>query len=215
MPPDLLKVLNDAGPLRRVVDRELTSARVYDALSSPEGAGDRTREEHARLSNARVRRRMPLVKGEEGGGDDGTTTERTTNFSTVDRSLTARRGLGVTREDYFDILSRLGGKMMEAGSPVWKGAVDDEYERITAKDDEKLSKRSRTFDELRDAALFEDSLKYIGVPVIMRDGEGDIIGVWHHKADEIRHSSGLNVVSEGSVQFVMRNESDSVVAKES
>ena len=61
--------------------------------------------------------------------------------------------------------------MMEAGSPVWKGAVDDEYERITAKDDGKLSKRSRTFDELRDAALFEDSLKYIGVPVIMRDGE--------------------------------------------
>ena len=52
-----------------------------------------------------------------------------------------------------------------------KGAVDDEYERITAKDDGKLSKRSRTFDELRDAALFEDSLKYIGVPVIMRDGE--------------------------------------------
>lgn len=105
--------------------------------------------------------------------------------------------------------------MMEAGSPVWKGAVDDEYERITAKEDGKLSKRSRTFDELRDVALFEDSLKYIGVPVIMRDGEGDIIGVWQHKADDIRHSSGLNVVSEGSVQFVMRNESDSVVAKES
>ena len=104
---------------------------------------------------------------------------------------------------------------MEAGSPEWKGAVDDEYERITAKDEEKYSKRSKTFDELRDAALFVDCLKYIGVPVIMKDGEGDIIGLWHHKADHMRHSSGLKVVSEGSVQFVMRNEGNSVVAKES
>ena len=63
-------------------------------------------------------------------------------------------------------------------------------------------RRSKTFNKLRDAALFE----YIGVPVIMRDGEGDIIGMCHHRVDDVRHSTGLKVVPEGSVQFVMRNE---------
>ncbi|KAL3778525.1 hypothetical protein ACHAW5_003723 [Stephanodiscus triporus] len=250
LPPDLLKFLNDAGPLRRVVDRELTSPRVYDALSSPGKAGDGIRDEHARMANSRIRRRMPLVRRDGEGGterekekleeeDDGTTTERTTNFSKVDRSSSlslSSRGLGVTREDYYRILSTLGGGMgggsetMEVGSTEWKGAVDDEYERMVsdaasaaqrasgtddaAKNDEekeeegegRKGRRSKTFDELRDAALFEDSLRYIGVPVLMRDDEGDIIGMWHHRVDDVRHSTGLKVVPEGSVQFVMRNE---------
>ena len=81
---------------------------------------------------------------------------------------------------------------MEVGrSTEWKGALDDEYERIisaaasaavapprrasgmddAAKEDKEEEgynrRRSKTFNKLRDAALF----KYIGVPVIMRDGE--------------------------------------------
>ncbi|KAL3826290.1 hypothetical protein ACHAXA_004608 [Cyclostephanos tholiformis] len=228
LPPDLLKFLNDAGPLRRVVDRDLTSPRVYDALSSPGKGGDGTRDEHAKLANARVRRRMPLVQNRVGGveendNDDGTTTERTTNFSTVDRSTSmARAGLGVSRLDYYRALSRLAGGGMDIGGAEWKGTVDEECERILAaaassspsmEEEEKLGgfKRSRTFDELRDAAIFEDSLKYIGLPVLMRDSEGDIIGVWHHKANDMRHSSGLKIVREGSVQFVMLKEGDDVV----
>jgi len=161
--------------------------------------------------------------------EDGMLVERTTNFSTVDRlSSAAYRGLGVTREDYFWILSdytNLGG-MVGVNGPQWKVAVENEYRRITSssatssttttnaiKIEEEM--RSMTFEELRDAKLFEDSLRYIGVPVLMKDREGDIIGVWHHKAATVQHSSGLMAVPEGSVHFVMRNEGeDGVVSKE-
>jgi hypothetical protein len=141
--------------------------------------------------------------------------------------------------DYHRALSRLGGMKMESGDAEWKGIVDDECERIlvaassSSSSSSSLlssasggtanatadvedgrggrSKRSRTFDELRDAALLEDSLRYIGLPVLMRDAEGDLIGVWHHKADDMRHSSGLRVVSDGNVQFVMLKEDEDVV----
>ncbi|EJK60833.1 hypothetical protein THAOC_18753, partial [Thalassiosira oceanica] len=32
MPDDLIKFLNDAGPLERQVDKELTSSKVYETL---------------------------------------------------------------------------------------------------------------------------------------------------------------------------------------
>ena len=269
MPPELLKFLTDTGPLHKTVDKSATSSRIYDVL---EKGGTKVRDEHAKAANARVRRRMPLVKksssqqqkldGDTGsrhdevfirGGrieenvddddieDDGTTVTRTTNFSTIDRSSSAYRGLSVTREDYFRILSNnnnnnnLGAMLLSKGavvdSPEWKAAVELEYKKMTStnnatttiatndttneedddKDDDKKKTKSSnnssmTFDELRDIKLFEDSLHYIGVPVLMKDNDGDIIGVWSHKVTDMKHSSGLKVVTEGSIEFVMKNE---------
>ena len=116
-------------------------------------------------------------------------------------------------------------------SPEWKAAVELEYKKMTStnnatttiatndttneedddKDDDKKKTKSSnnssmTFDELRDIKLFEDSLHYIGVPVLMKDNDGDIIGVWSHKVTDMKHSSGLKVVTEGSIEFVMKNE---------
>ena len=130
----------------------------------------------------------------------------------------------------------LGGSAMMSkvaavdGGPEWKAAVELEYKKITSTNiaaaatttatndtheddddddddkDETTKSSSMTFDELRDIKLFEDSLHYIGIPVLMQDNDGDIIGVWSHKVANMRHSSGLKVVTEGSIQFVMKNE---------
>jgi hypothetical protein len=51
----------------------------------------------------------------------------------------------------------------------------------------------------------EDSLRYIGVPVLMKDTDGDIIGTWGYKVNDLRFS-GLGVAKEGSVEFVLLGE---------
>mmetsp|Transcript_30170 Transcript_30170/g.72919 ORF Transcript_30170/g.72919 Transcript_30170/m.72919 type:complete len:299 (+) Transcript_30170:71-967(+) len=200
MPPDLIKFLNDAGPLQRTVDKELTSAKVYDSLVTDEKA----REEQALEANSRVRRKMPIMSSSgDGSGKgehhDGSMTERTTNFSTRDRSGTPA-GLGLKREDLF----RLSGKVegLKVGTEDWTKMIDNEYKRITRK----KSIKTTNFDQLKNMALFENSVSYIGVPIIMKDSEGDIIGVWPSKVNDMQHARGLKVLPESSVNFAMRNE---------
>lgn len=212
MPPDLIKFLNDAGPLQRTVDKERTSAKVYDTLVSDENA----RDEQARQANMRVRRKMPIMSSytSSDGNDvvDGTMTERTTNFSTKDRDHQSTKRLGVTREDLFQLSNVLRGCGGEVGSSQWRGVVESEYEGIVArKNSSELTKKNKTsttknFDQLQDKALFENCLKYIGTPVLMIDSDGDIIGTWPQKAEEVKHSSGLKLVPENSYEFIMKSE---------
>ncbi len=62
------------------------------------------------------------------------------------------------------------------------------------------------FGQLRDLVLLENSARYIGVPVLMKDTEGDIIGMWHNKVLDMKHSLGLKAVRKNSLQFVVKNE---------
>ena len=140
MPPDLIKFLNDAGPLKRTVDKELTSTKVYDALMTDET----TREEHTKQANLRVRRRMPivsykdhddLIKNDERRNnkvmgvvedddddlDDGTMTTRTTNFSTRDRSTNVIE-FGLDRMEMFQLALKL--KELKVNSAEWKEEVE-------------------------------------------------------------------------------------------
>ena len=232
MPPDLIQFLNDAGPLQRTVDKDLTSSKVYEALVSDENA----REEQAKQANLRVRRKMPIVShaghnteqqpllhdvNKNSDINDGTMTERTTNFSTRDRSSEHSKRLGVTREELFQLSKRV--RDMEVDSTEWKGFIESEYGRIAnGNDGASLSStagklempKKKNFDQLQDMILFENSLKYIGVPELMVDSDGDYIGTWHHRADEMKHSSGLKIVPEGSAVFIMESEG-SAVSKES
>jgi len=211
MPPDLIKFLNDAGPLQRTVDKELTSSKVYDALVKDENV----REEQAKEANKRVRRRMPIMSSHDGkedgyndaGENDGTMTERTTNFSTTDLSKGAHmKGLRVAREDLFRLSVRLDG--LKVDTPDWKKVMEDEYKGIA-----KGASETKNFDQLKDKTLFENSLRFIGVPVLMKDTEGDIIGLWRHKSDDMELGSGLVPVPERSIRFVMLSEENA--AKES
>lgn len=196
MPPDLIKFLNDAGPLQRTLDKELTSKKVYDSLVKDEHA----REEQAKQANSRVRRKMPIMAsfGDDATEGDGTMVERTTNFSTTDRSAVPK-GLVVTREDLFRLSDKVKG--LRVDTPEWKKMMQHEYEGIATN-----ASKTKNFDQLKDMALFQNSLRYIGVPVLMKDTDGDIIGMWRHKSDDMKVSLGLKPIPERSLQFVMLNE---------
>ena len=199
MPPDLIKFLNDAGPLQRTLDKDRTSSKVYDSLLSNENE----RQEQAKQANTRVRKKMPIisaVKDTTNGDDDGTMVERSTNFSTTDRTsrlLDETTRFGVTREDLYNINEKLKG-VTNVDSDEWKKIIQDEY----FKDDAK----SKSDDQLKDLIPFENCMRYIGVPVIMKDNEGDIIGVWPSLVEDVKHSSGLKPVSEMNVGFIYKNE---------
>ena len=234
LPPDLLKFLNDAGPVKRTIDKQLTSARVYDALVQDE----KVEREHARQANTRVRRRMPILSTSSSSRDgvkeeeeDGTTTERTTNFSTSSNNRSSSNNihsvfssskkyyLGVTRQEFFDLSMKLQGVTVD--SPEWKKVIHDQYEDIAKKNVSSASSGSQHsetkmtttvdgtkggFGQLRDLVLLENSARYIGVPVLMKDTEGDIIGMWHNKVLDMKHALGLKAVRKNSLQFVVKNE---------
>ena len=198
MPADLIKFLNDAGPLERQVDKELTSSKVYEALKD-----DRAREEQAKEANRRVRKRVPIMSSykelaennSNSDVDDGTTTERTTNFSTREQ---APGGFGVTREEFYRILNGLDS--VDVDSPDWKRRVESEYDQLI---NFKPEKNKKSFDRLKDRALLEDSLRLIGIPTIMKDADEDYIGVWKKRVDEVKHSGGMKLAREDSVRFIM------------
>lgn len=222
LPPDLLKFLNDAGPVKRTIDKQLTSARVYDAIVQDETVAI----EHARQANTRVRRRMPILSSSSRSPDatrgdglveenDGTMTERTTNFSNRTSSSNSvsspfNNYLGVTRQDFFDLSIKLQGVTVD--SPEWKKLVHDKYESIAITSHRSKAKNTTTettkggFDNLRDMALLENCARYIGVPTLMKDTEGDIIGMWQYKVEDMKHSLGLKAVRMNSLQFVLQNE---------
>ena len=135
MPPDLIKFLNDAGPLQRTLDKDRTSSKVYDSLLSNENE----RQEQAKQANTRVRKKMPIISAvkDTTNGDDGTMVERSTNFSTTDRTsriLDESTRFGVTREDIYNINEKLKG-VTDIDSEEWKKIIQDEYKSITAKGD--------------------------------------------------------------------------------
>jgi len=202
MPPDLIKFLNDAGPLQRTLDKDRTSSKVYDSLLSNENE----RQEQAKQANTRVRKKMPIISAvkDTTNGDDGTMVERSTNFSTTDRTsriLDESTRFGVTREDLYNINEKLKG-VTNVDSEEWKKIIQDEYESIIAKNVDSSSKS----DDLKDLIPFENCMRYIGVPVIMKDNEGDIIGVWPSTVEDVKHSSGLKVVPPMNVVFIYKNE---------
>ena len=173
--------MNDAGPLERTIDKELTSSKVYDILVKDEKA----RDEQAKEANLRVRRKMPIMAsfGDDPQATDGSMTERSTNFSTRDRSAIPTR-LGITREDLFRLSDRVNG--LKSEGPEWKKLMEAEYASIR-----KNGSKSKNFEDLKDFALFENSLRYIGVTVLMIDMEGGIIGVWSKKAEEMKDRISL------------------------
>ena len=215
MPPDLIKFLNDAGPLQRTVDKELTSTKVYDALVTDEN----TREEHTKQANLRVRRRMPIVsykdhddliqsdeqmndKIGEDTDNDGTMTTRTTNFSTRDRSTNVV-DFGLDRMEMFQMALKL--KELKVNSKEWKEEVESEFQKIRRKKILSSKGDVKDFGKLKDYALFENAMRYIGVPVLMKDEEDDIIGVKQNKVNDLRYS-GMKEVPEEKVIFVMKAE---------
>jgi hypothetical protein len=223
MPPDLLQFLNDAGPLRRTIDKDRTSSKVYDALLTNE---QKIQEEHMKQANLRVRRRMPIVSyrdhdeliqnddewrnkkidGEE--VEDGTMVTRTTNFSTRERSKDVVE-FGLTRMELFQLALKL--KELKVNSAEWKEEVEKEFQQIRRRKilSSKGGNNVKDFGQLKDFVLFENAMRFIGVPVLMKDEEGDLIGVKEGKVEDLRFSN-LKEVPEEKAIFVMKAEESSL-----
>lgn len=223
---DLIKFLRNTGPLERTIDRDLTSPKVYESLVADEKAKD----DQAKKANERVRRRMPImgegqanaskldaVIGGIGAGDakdvdgaaapddltedDGTMTTRTTNFSTVDRSNRIE-SFGVNRRTLFDISMKLNG--IKSDTDEWRNIVGDEYKILASQE---VGYKSEEQMEA-DLVLLRDTMRYIGVPVLMRDtgdADQDVIGIAPDRVQELK-VSGLRAAKENSLKFVMLDE---------
>ncbi|KAL3797227.1 hypothetical protein ACHAWO_000656 [Cyclotella atomus] len=220
MPEDLIKFLKNTGPLERTVDQDRTSPKVYESLIADEKAKD----DQAKKANERVRRRMPImgegqanaskldaVLGGVGAGDDkyvdfnenddGSMTTRTTNFSTVDRSKRIE-SFGVNRKTLFDLSMKLNG--IKSDSDEWKNLVGQEFKLLLSKDEVYKSEEQME----ADLALLQDTMKYISVPVLMRDSgdaNQDVIGIASDRVQDMK-MSGLRLARENGLQFVVLDE---------
>lgn len=223
---DLIKFLQSTGPLERSIDKERTSPKVYESLMSD----DKAQEDQAKKANERVRKRVPIMSGEgrsvnasgldaviggvnagdlKNSGDeqvgvlnpeeDGTMTTRTTNFSTVDRSNID--SFGVSRRNLFDLSMKL--QKMQSDSEEWKKIVGQEYNNLLSKE---VSKSKEQTD--KELALLFDTMRYIRIPVFMRDTgdtEEEVIGIAPDRIEGLK-MSGLKIPKEMSLQLVMLDE---------
>lgn len=132
---------------------------------------------------------------------DGSMTMRTTNFSTADRSKRIE-SFGVDRKILFDLSTKLDG--VKSNSEEWKKIIGQEFKLLLTKDHVYKSEEQME----ADLALLQDTMKYISVPVLMRDSgdaDQDVIGI---PSDRVQHlkMSGLKVAKENSLQFVILDE---------
>mmetsp|Transcript_11748 Transcript_11748/g.18226 ORF Transcript_11748/g.18226 Transcript_11748/m.18226 type:complete len:266 (+) Transcript_11748:122-919(+) len=89
MPDDLIKFLNDVGPLERKVDKDLTSPRLRKKMQAElENSND---GEH------RTKRDMPIME------DSGFMAQRTTNFSTHEKKTEEEDITGASDLDLYDM----------------------------------------------------------------------------------------------------------------
>lgn len=113
MPPDLIKFLNDVGPLERKVDKEFTSPRLRESLHQHE----LERREHEQDSRRKVSE-MPLM-----GVEMDHVTRRTTNFSTA--AAKEDEGFGLTGVQMYEMLA-----LNKSNEELWKDSCNgDESEK--------------------------------------------------------------------------------------
>ena len=124
-------------------------------------------------------------------------TTRTTNFSTTDLSNRIE-GFGVNRRTLFDLSIKLNG--IKSDSAEWKKLVGDEFKMLVSKD-------NRSEEQMeKDLALLQDAIRYISVPVLMRDvGDEDVIGIARDRVEDLK-VSGLRPARAQSLQFALLDE---------
>lgn len=165
MPDDLLKFLNDKGPVTKNVDKTLTSPKVYDSLQEEE----EQRRQQEQQQNQRRRRRMPIIgdinasSGEE-SVRDGTTVEKTTNFSTAVKNVNDAQ-LRMTDQEIFDLVSKLN-----AGAIEPERFVMDNLKSLNILEDDPQTKKN--------IELIKHLMNNYAIPVLMEDTDKSIVGAW-------------------------------------
>ena len=179
MPDDLIKFLNDAGPLKRAVDKDFTSPKVFDSLKKD----DDIILQKEQQERQRRRRVMPMMSEREGTLDadedrmDGTTVSRTTNFSTAVRD-DDKAEIRLSDEELFKLLSDL-----QDGN-----VTPDELVEKTFKDNQVITKEQR----MENIKLVENMKEYTAVPTLMQDTDKSYVGAWSESINDLK-LAGLRI----------------------
>mmetsp|Transcript_21133 Transcript_21133/g.29857 ORF Transcript_21133/g.29857 Transcript_21133/m.29857 type:complete len:269 (-) Transcript_21133:1305-2111(-) len=175
MPDELIRFLNDVGPLERKIDRDLTSPRLRKKLQSElENSDD---GEH------RTRREMPIME------DSGFMAQRTTNFSTQEKTSVEEDMSGATDLDLYNMF--LSKKSPEE---VIKQFIDTK----SFADKQKQEKEEN---------LLRHTLDLIGLPVIMKDIDDTYVGAWKDNVKDLEQRR-LHVVSENKIRLTLAAEKE-------
>jgi len=185
MPEDLLKFLNDIGPVKRSLDKEMSSPKLVESLQGQE----EKRSEREKLATQRQRRRMPMIEGIEKSLDgtkeiemEAVTTSRTTNFSNA--VLTDGDQLLLRDKDLFQVVREYS----KAETENWRDADLKSFVTSCAP---KLIDSTRTNDAGKLEKFSSDlttSLRFIGIPVLLRDEDNSLVGIWQDRLSDMQYS---------------------------
>jgi len=188
MPPELIKFLQDVGPLERTVNPEMTSKRVREH--------EEELNELMQKSQAAQRKQtsMPLVQGIT--GDDSFTSTKTTSFSTDTPLAEDEDDLGMTDLEIYKLLKR-----QQTSKDDVEKLVNDIYQ-------EQIRERSDTStlvdDDERRAhlELTRSTLQHIDIPLIYKDTDDSYVGAWPDQVLDMERQK-LRPMDETQVKLVV------------
>ena len=193
LPPDLLKFLQDVGPLKQTLDKVQSSPRVVEQQEKQEkrdaAAKKKQADEEAISTRSTSRRRerisMPLM-----GNDSQYTTERNTNFArqTEKTSDNEIPKFGTTGLQLFELLAmyqKEQEKVKDTGKTIEDDVIGNivktfyqkKYGTSTSNGggDQELPWSST--EQEQHLQLLKNVLKYIELPILMKDSEGNFLGI--------------------------------------
>lgn len=155
MPDDLLKFIQDVGPAKRSIDKEMTATR----LLQKENAEELGKKESER-NKPRKRIDMPLM-----GEDYDFSVSRNTNFTSG--SNEAEKEFGISNLQFYELVRQQGGEASGQAS-----TVDSFYQKFVSMDDtweeEDMKKHKK---------LLIDAMNAVQIPNLRIDPEGNIFGM--------------------------------------
>ena len=193
LPSDLIQFLEHVGPLKQTFDKEKSTPRAVELQeeieksSKEEGGSTRSQQHEQRAARRRERMSMPLM-----GDDDEYTAVRNTNFARQTPERDGKPAFGTTGLQFYDLLSMYQSKQKEIGSDAAKCEIDSIVEAFYKK--HTASAMTKSQDENEQGAHQEDlpwtqeeqerhkdilkqTLQLIELPVLMKDSEGNFLGI--------------------------------------
>lgn len=146
----MIKFLNDVGPLERKVDQDFTSPRLRESLLQQ---SQKQQDADSKDDDKRTIRDMPLM-----GEEMDHVTARTTNFSTSKLSVEAEQEqvFGLTEVQLYEMMA-----LQKTNDEMWN-------ETMSSKDDDEKDLKFEWMNQSRN---------YLDIPVILKDKDGDYLGV--------------------------------------
>lgn len=163
MPQDLIDFLNDMGPVKRAVDKKRTSSRILEKI---EKHGEGSEEEIIRLIEKEQRKKKRQLWSSH--------------------SLTAASDIEGDKEKK---IGRSNSLFLSA-----KNNHNDTEEDVVSFDEEELVEVLQVRQEGKDVNFaIENAREYLTFPVVMRDTDDELVGVWPNKVNDLK-KQGLKTV---------------------